>query len=206
MTDWIADQLALDHPGLAVRTGTGDTVPLARSLAASEVLPIIDGLDELPERRRTEVIAEVNAHGSDNPVVMTCRPEEYKAATLTRPVTLASVIPLVPPDLVQGPCTRNPSRNLTRKTPTTTPAFRSRPNYWRHWPGPWPRRSSRHRGPPRNRNGELRRLPDRRAARAAARRLPRDSTAAGHRRDAAVHRDVPRCPQDHPPLPAAVRR
>ena len=101
MTEWIADQLALDHPGLAVqfRTATGETVPLARSLAVGEVLPIIDGLDELPEGRRAEVVAEVNAHGSDSPVVVTCRPEEYEAATLTRPVTLASVITLVPLDL-----------------------------------------------------------------------------------------------------------
>ena len=47
----------------------------------------------------------------------------------------------------QGPCTRNPPRNLTRKTPTTTQTFRSRPSCWRHWPGPWPRHLSRHRGP-----------------------------------------------------------
>ena len=52
----------------------------------------------------------------------------------------------------QGPCTRNPSRNLTRKTPTTTQTLRSRPSCWRHWPGPWPRRSSRHRGPQRDRS------------------------------------------------------
>jgi len=102
MTEWVAGQLTLDHPGLAVkvRSETGDTIPLARSLAASEVLPIIDGLDELPEERRAQVIAEVNAYGSDSPVVLTCRPEEYEAATTTRPVTLASIINLVPLALV----------------------------------------------------------------------------------------------------------
>jgi hypothetical protein len=101
MTEWVAGQLAFDHPGLAVQvqTGTGETVPLARSLAASEVLPVIDGLDELPEGRRAQVVAEVNTHGSDSPVVLTCRPDEYRAATVTRPVTLASVIRLVPLDL-----------------------------------------------------------------------------------------------------------
>ena len=101
MTEWVAAQLILDHPGLAVRvkTGTGDIVPLARSLAASEVLPIIDGLDELPEERRAQVIAEINAHGSDSPVVLTCRPGEFRAATAARPVTLASVIEVVPLDL-----------------------------------------------------------------------------------------------------------
>ena len=49
-------------------------------------------------------------------------------------------------------------------------------------------------------------LPDRRAAGAAAGNLPGDSPAASYRRDAAAHRGVPRRPQDHPPLPAAVRR
>jgi hypothetical protein len=98
MTEWVARQLTLDHPGLAVRvrTGTDDAVPLAQALAISAVLPVIDGLDELPEGRRAEVVAEVNAHGSDSPIVLTSRPEEYEAATVTRPLTLASVIRLLP--------------------------------------------------------------------------------------------------------------
>jgi hypothetical protein len=98
MTEWVARQLELDHPGLAVlvRTGTGDVVPLARSLAEREVLAFVDGLDELPDERRAQVITEINAHGSDNPVVLTSRPQEYEAATETRPVTLASVITLRP--------------------------------------------------------------------------------------------------------------
>jgi hypothetical protein len=98
MTEWVGRQLALDHPGLdvQVRTGTGDVLPLARSLAASEVLPFIDGLDELPEDRRAQVIAEINAYGSDNAVVLTSRPQEYQDATKTRSVTLAAVIMLQP--------------------------------------------------------------------------------------------------------------
>ena len=54
-------------------------------------------------------------------------------------------------------------------------------------------------------NGAGRGLPDRRAARPAAGGLPGDGPAAGDRRGAAAHRGVPRRPQDHPPLPAAVR-
>jgi hypothetical protein len=98
MTEWVGRQLALDHPGLdvQVRTGTGDVLPLARSLAASEVLPFIDGLDELPEDRRAQVIAEINAYGSDNAIVLTSRPQEYEQAAEARPVTLASVITLQP--------------------------------------------------------------------------------------------------------------
>ena len=49
-------------------------------------------------------------------------------------------------------------------------------------------------------------LPDRGAARPAARSLPGDSTAAGDRRSAAAHRGLPRHPENDPPVPAAVRR
>lgn len=96
MTEWIARQLALDHPGLAVaiRTGIGETVPLARALARTEVLPVIDGLDELPETRRAQVIAEINAQGSDRSVVLTSRPAEYEAAIASREITLATTISL----------------------------------------------------------------------------------------------------------------
>jgi NACHT domain len=98
LTEWVATQLALDHPGLAVRVkaGTGDTPPLAASIAASGVLPVIDGLDELPEYRRAEVVAEINRFGSNYPVVLTSRPGEYDAATAARTVALASVILLEP--------------------------------------------------------------------------------------------------------------
>ena len=39
----------------------------------------------------------------------------------------------------------------------------------------------------------------------AAGRLPGDGAAAGDRRGAAAHRGLPRCPEDDPPVPAAVR-
>lgn len=96
MTDWVAGQLANDHPGLevAVKTGTGDTIPLAHTLAADEVLPVIDGLDELTEPRRSEVIKAINAYGSDRPIVLTCRPAEYAEATAARPVARATLIEL----------------------------------------------------------------------------------------------------------------
>ena len=42
------------------------------------------------------MVGEINAHGSDSPVVLTCRPDEYEIATASRPVALASVIRLVP--------------------------------------------------------------------------------------------------------------
>ena len=97
LTGWIAQQLTRDYPGLAVqvKSATGDTIPLARTLAA-EVLPVIDGLDELPEPYRAEMITEINARGSDHPLILTARYVEYTHATAGRPVARATVIELEP--------------------------------------------------------------------------------------------------------------
>lgn len=105
MTEWIARQLGFDHPGLAVaiRTGIGETVSLARSLAASEVLPVIDGLDELPETRRAQIIAEINARGSDRSVVLTSRPAEYQEAIASREITPATTICLESLEVFSSP-------------------------------------------------------------------------------------------------------
>ena len=84
---------------------------------------------------------------------------------------------------------------------------RSRPSCWRQWPGPWPRRSSRRHDGPRHRKRS--RPSDFLTAAQLARRLgvSRETVRRlAHRRGAAAHRGVPRHPEDHPPVPAAVRR
>ena len=98
LPDWIAEQLVRTQPSLdaLIRTDTGEKVWLPRALADSGVIPVIDGLDELPEGRRAAVVAEVNAHGSDYPLVLTSRPEEYYAAVAARPVSQAVVVEMQP--------------------------------------------------------------------------------------------------------------
>lgn len=97
LTDWIAGQLAGSQPGLDVRIRVGEgIILLASALAAGGVIPIIDGLDELPVERRAAVIKEINAHGSEYPLVLTSRPAEYHAAVTTRPVSEAVVVELQP--------------------------------------------------------------------------------------------------------------
>lgn len=97
---WIASQLGRDHPGLdtAVRTATGEVTSLADLVAADGVLPIIDGLDELPTPQRSQALTQINAAGSDTPLVVTSRPDEYLAAVTTagRPVSRAKVVELLP--------------------------------------------------------------------------------------------------------------
>ena len=83
LQDWLGEQLCQNHPGLAlqVKDSTGGLAALGSILVADRmVLPIIDGLDELAKPLRSKAIAKINEFGSDFPLVVTSRPEEYIAA------------------------------------------------------------------------------------------------------------------------------
>lgn len=100
LSSWIADQLARTHPGLAVQVevATGRVARVAEVLANDGLLPILDGLDELPEASRVEAIKAINAWGSDMPIVATSRPIEYLAAVLVgdRVVSGSVVVEILP--------------------------------------------------------------------------------------------------------------
>lgn len=74
----VADQLAASHPGLSrkVRSGIGEESRLADDLAKHAVLPILDGLDELPDVLRQKAFAEINADPR-KPIIVTSRPKEF---------------------------------------------------------------------------------------------------------------------------------
>lgn len=82
LSDWIVEQLTRNHPGLSatVKATTGKETSFAELLASSNVIPILDGLDELPEDVRGDFIKEINGWGSDIPIILTSRPQEYIAA------------------------------------------------------------------------------------------------------------------------------
>jgi hypothetical protein len=75
---WIARRLGQDYPALRDPAfGPG----LPRQLAASEwVLPILDGLDELPEPLQVRAIRELDRASGGRPLVVTCRSQEYEKA------------------------------------------------------------------------------------------------------------------------------
>jgi NACHT domain len=78
---WLAVQLLTDHPALASPPPEDRTEPTraAALLASGLILPILDGLDEIPEQFRGPAISRVNdALRPGEQLVVTCRTEQYQ--------------------------------------------------------------------------------------------------------------------------------
>ncbi|GAB2958428.1 hypothetical protein GCM10027280_53970 [Micromonospora polyrhachis] len=94
---WLARRLATDYP---VLTDTAAYAPRApgRLVERRLVLPVLDGLDELPTELHSSALAAINATFADRPWVLTCRSTEYAAAVTAvgAPLARAAVIELSP--------------------------------------------------------------------------------------------------------------
>jgi hypothetical protein len=90
---WLTRRLEQDHPWLGR--------DLASALVNRRlVLPVLDGLDEVSERARADVIEAVNAAMSDGALglVLTCRTAEYWAAVAARDVLRSAAV--IEPDVI----------------------------------------------------------------------------------------------------------
>jgi hypothetical protein len=77
LQDWLAARLGEDYPALRA---VGATMPRAL-VDQGMVVPVLDGLDELPEKYRPKVIAALNTSlGATGPVVVTSRTTDFAAA------------------------------------------------------------------------------------------------------------------------------
>ena len=104
--DWLADQLAIDHPALnAAPPRIEQPNRIAALLSAGLILPILDGLDEIPNEVRGAAITQVNdSLRPGSQLILTCRAGPYRqtarsadGAEIT--VQAAAVIQLGPPDV-----------------------------------------------------------------------------------------------------------
>jgi hypothetical protein len=89
---WLVARLLIDHPALADPPPAGRTEStLAEALLASRlILPILDGLDEIPDEIRGSAIIRINdALQPGEHMVVTCRTQQYRDAI--RPHTGAEV-------------------------------------------------------------------------------------------------------------------
>ncbi|MGP4019911.1 NACHT domain-containing protein [Saccharopolyspora sp. 5N708] len=77
--DWLTRRIAKEYPALGAAELGGDAV--RRLIAEHRVLPVLDGLDELPEALRPAALTALNeAMTRDDQLILTCRRDEYETA------------------------------------------------------------------------------------------------------------------------------
>lgn len=95
---WFARRVAEDYPSQAAgRRRRFDS--LVRLVDRGRVVPVLDGLDEMPADLRPHAIDALNAiAGIDRPVVVTCRSDEYESAIAAHgtPLARAAVVEIAP--------------------------------------------------------------------------------------------------------------
>ncbi|MFI7297736.1 NACHT domain-containing protein [Streptomyces sp. NPDC050121] len=103
LAEWLVDRLRQDHPGLPPVDGVH---PARRLVRERRVLPVLDGLDELPRHRRAEALDALNAGlGSQGDVVLVSRTAEYAGLDQEgkglRHATVIESLPLRPDEVAE---------------------------------------------------------------------------------------------------------
>ena len=83
LRDWLATRLITDYPALAGPPPAGAAGPTraAALIEAGLILPVLDGLDEIPGPVRGAAISRINdALPPGGQVLLTCRTEQYRDA------------------------------------------------------------------------------------------------------------------------------
>jgi hypothetical protein len=80
--NWLADQLIIDHPALAAAPPNERRPDRITALhTAGLILPILDGLDQIPEEVRGQAITQINdSLQPGDQLIMTCRTGPYRKA------------------------------------------------------------------------------------------------------------------------------
>jgi hypothetical protein len=102
MRDWLVERLLRDYPWLRTSETYGDDAAL-KLVTGWRILPVLDGLDEVPDQHRRTVISALNDPTLDLPgVVITCREKEYEDAVCREGLAGATVVTLAPPTREQA--------------------------------------------------------------------------------------------------------
>jgi len=81
--DWLSEQLTTDHPALAAAAPvSGEHTQIGALLRAKLILPVLDGLDEIPDEVRGPAIARINEalRRPGEQLILTCRSKQFKDA------------------------------------------------------------------------------------------------------------------------------
>ncbi|MFD8073918.1 NACHT domain-containing protein [Streptomyces sp. NPDC059718] len=89
LQEWMAASLAATYPGATWGR---------ELLSAGRVLPVLDGLDEIPSPMQAKAVLRLNAElDADSPALLTCRTQEYASVVAQGDVfTAAAVVELQP--------------------------------------------------------------------------------------------------------------
>ena len=78
---WLAARLSIDYPALASPAPRDDSSRITALLTSGLIMPVLDGLDEMPAGLRGPAIARINeALRPGERLVLTCRAHEYEQA------------------------------------------------------------------------------------------------------------------------------
>lgn len=99
--DWLALRLGQDYPALRA-TSLGSQAPTALA-ENGQILPVLDGLDELPPAAQSAVIAALNRSlsGTDQ-LIVTARTTDYRRAVAAAGTVLTSAV-VIEPDPLSPP-------------------------------------------------------------------------------------------------------
>ncbi|MFC4115612.1 NACHT domain-containing protein [Nonomuraea zeae] len=79
LRDWLTASLAADYPALLAES-LGSDIP-ETLVTRGEVLPILDGLDELPDHARARMLTALNrSMWNNNQLILTCRTAQFADA------------------------------------------------------------------------------------------------------------------------------
>jgi hypothetical protein len=97
--EWVAEQLTLGYPALSAPEYGPNA---ARNLVAGpnrEVLPVLDGVDEISEAARAVVMRALNRYLGTGQLILTCRTGEYTQAVIDAADVLTGAAVIEPEDL-----------------------------------------------------------------------------------------------------------
>ena len=117
-SSWLACRITEDYP--ALRADDYGRAVAAALVSQRQVLPILDGLDEIPAPLRTKVIASLNrAMSYDDQLILTTRSAEYAAAGRSSAASVITPDPLKPaavPACPQGVPAPRSWRGMARRS------------------------------------------------------------------------------------------
>ena len=91
--DWLTERIRRDYP--ALRSPEIPPTAVRTLVAGGSILPVLDGLDELPPAAQSAVIVALNRSlGDQDQLILTSRTTEYRAATETANDVITSALVL----------------------------------------------------------------------------------------------------------------